>query len=244
MPGTSRKNSVNWLLHGVITVSVGIHVLVFLHIAGIYDSRTLTFIELTLEQIPYTRTIPAPRIREHPPLPVAQPHEVMPPVIPEAVKLTDITVPNLDMAPPEEPPAVIPAEVPVARPVEAPAKTAAAPAITKAPPARVSAAPVVKPAAFASAREYLILLNQRIQDFKQYPSLARSQHLQGVVRIQFVLQADGTIRNIEILRSSRHRSLDDAAVDAIRRAEPFPAPPADLLKSPVTLKVTIQFELT
>ena len=57
--------SVNWLLHGFIVVSFGIHVLIFLHMAGIYENRAMSYIELTLQQVPKpsTRDIPTPRIR-------------------------------------------------------------------------------------------------------------------------------------------------------------------------------------
>ncbi len=56
--------SVNWLLHGFILVSFGIHGLIFLHMAGIYENRTISYIELTLQQVSKrsTRDIPSPRI--------------------------------------------------------------------------------------------------------------------------------------------------------------------------------------
>lgn len=54
--------SVNWLLHGFILVSLGIHVLLFLHMAGIYENRAMSYIELSLQQVskPSTRDIPSP----------------------------------------------------------------------------------------------------------------------------------------------------------------------------------------
>jgi periplasmic protein TonB len=65
----------NWLLRGLIGISIGIHLIVFMHVANLYHSSALTFIELTMEDIskPFSRDIPRPRIK---PKPVEKPRDV------------------------------------------------------------------------------------------------------------------------------------------------------------------------
>ena len=65
---TDRPHSANWLLRGLILISVAIHTVILFHISGIYRSSTLTFIEMSLQNIdrPTARDIPRPRMRPKP----------------------------------------------------------------------------------------------------------------------------------------------------------------------------------
>jgi periplasmic protein TonB len=83
----------------------------------------------------------------------------------------------------------------------------------------------------------------RIHSVKKYPESARSRHIQGRVKVKFVLLADGSLGDVQIVKSSRHKNLDEAAVNAVKKAAPFPKPPSFLFKTPVTLQVNILFEL-
>jgi protein TonB len=57
-----------------------------------------------------------------------------------------------------------------------------------------------------------------------YPPEARRRALQGRVIVAITLSADGALVALELRESSGHRLLDEAALDACRRAAPF-APP-------------------
>lgn len=96
---------------------------------------------------------------------------------------------------------------------------------------------------FTTARDYFEMLNLRIHSVKEYPESARSRHIQGRVKVKFVLLADGSLKEIQVLKSSRHKNLDEAAVTAVKKAAPFPRPPASLFKTPVTFQIHILFEL-
>jgi protein TonB len=96
---------------------------------------------------------------------------------------------------------------------------------------------------FTTAREYFEMLNMRIHSVKEYPESARSRHIQGRVKIKFVLLADGSLGDVQVVKSSRHKNLDEAAVNAVKKAAPFPTPPSFLFKTPVTLQINILFEL-
>ena len=96
---------------------------------------------------------------------------------------------------------------------------------------------------FTTAKEYFEMLNLRVNSFKEYPEFAKSRHIEGRVKVQFVLTEDGSMSNLKIIKSSRNKSLDNAAIEAIRKAAPFPRPPASLFSTPVTLSINILFEL-
>ncbi len=59
-----------------------------------------------------------------------------------------------------------------------------------------------------------------------YPEGARRRRLSGYLRLAVALNADGTIHSTNILRSSGHKLLDDAAVRIVNLASPYaPFPP-------------------
>jgi len=65
------------------------------------------------------------------------------------------------------------------------------------------------------------LINRHIT----YPKMARQMGWQGKVVISFVISSDGHAKAIEIVESSGIGSLDKNAVEAVKRASPFPKPP-------------------
>ncbi len=54
-----------------------------------------------------------------------------------------------------------------------------------------------------------------------YPDEARRQGLSGSLILEVVLRPDGHIESIEVIRSSGHRILDDAAVRIVHLSAPF-----------------------
>ncbi len=59
-----------------------------------------------------------------------------------------------------------------------------------------------------------------------YPAVARRMKWQGTAVITFVVLEDGSVKNIKIKSGSGHSMLDKNITDAIRKAQPFPCPPA------------------
>ena len=58
-----------------------------------------------------------------------------------------------------------------------------------------------------------------------YPDEARRQQLHGQLVLTVGLNRDGHIRSIDVIQSSGHKLLDDAAIRIVRLAEPFPTLP-------------------
>ena len=86
------------------------------------------------------------------------------------------------------------------------------------------------------------LLHTKISKHKQYPYLARRQRREGVATVEFVLHPDGTVANPRLVHSSRTSSLDKAALDAVRRIEPF-RPARDFIDQPEAYRVNVVFNV-
>lgn len=74
----------------------------------------------------------------------------------------------------------------------------------------------------------------------QYPAIAQSARVQGIVIIEAVIGADGRVQDARILRSIP--LLDDAALDAVRQWEYTPTL-LNGLPVPVVMTVTVNFRL-
>lgn len=80
---------------------------------------------------------------------------------------------------------------------------------------------------------------------RNYPQEALSRRITGSLRLAVVLNPDGSIYDIEVLQSSRHRILDDAALQIVRLSAPFAAFPPEIRQNSDRLKIirTWNFEI-
>jgi periplasmic protein TonB len=60
-----------------------------------------------------------------------------------------------------------------------------------------------------------------------YPDDARRQQVHGDLVLTVALRKDGTIKSIDVIQSSHHSILDDAAIRIVRLAAPFPPVPTE-----------------
>jgi len=107
------------------------------------------------------------------------------------------------------------------------------------------APPVAAPqkAAGETRDSYLGRLLAQLNRFKQYPRAARAAHIEGVVMLHFVMDAQGRVQNFEIAKSSGRPVLDAEALALIQRAQPLPALPADFPSPTLDAVVPIEFSL-
>lgn len=56
---------------------------------------------------------------------------------------------------------------------------------------------------------------------KNYPYMARRQHREGLVKLNFVMHPNGNVTDIAIVESSRFDILDKAAMQAVESISPF-----------------------
>lgn len=219
----------NWLLRGLIAVSLCIHLLLFLHVSGIYTSKALSYIELTVhdESKPSLRSIPRPRHR--------------PNLLPEQEEMKRLNVTQQPI-PQLKPIKMEPAETDLSQSLVEAVNVPELPAMPNLDIANWSLADAY--ADFAASYSYLDLVRLRIEREKEYPEVARAQKVEGQVVIRFVITPEGGVRALEVAKASSSPELDNAALRAVRDAAPYPKPPRRVFKGELPLELTIVFELT
>ncbi|MHB8623299.1 MAG: energy transducer TonB [Sulfuricaulis sp.] len=75
-----------------------------------------------------------------------------------------------------------------------------------------------------------------------YPEEAKQRHLTGDLLLDVALNADGSINDISVLRSSGQKILDDAAVRIVELAAPFAPFPSDIREGTDVLHITRTWE--
>jgi len=138
------------------------------------------------------------------------------------------------------PPAPITAPIP-----EVVIRTAAPPPVVAQPPIATPApvtAPVTAPqAASGEGRDgFLARLLAQLNRVKQYPRAARQAHIEGVVMLHFVMDAQGKLLSFDIAKSSGRPVLDNEALALIQRSQLPPLPPG-FPTSTLDAVVPIQF---
>jgi protein TonB len=87
--------------------------------------------------------------------------------------------------------------------------------------------------------ERLSVISNIVQRHINYPPIARRMGWEGKVLVSFVLEPNGDIRDLKVLKSCGYEVLDKEALDAIRRSyKDFPKPPVS-----VVVKLPINFRL-
>jgi protein TonB len=101
-----------------------------------------------------------------------------------------------------------------------------------------AAAAVLDPAAREGAiRDYADRLWARI--VRQRPAGITAR---GIATVRFTLDADGALLTVAIADSSGQPMLDQAALEAVTHAAPFPAPPVRVFgNGPFSFTIPFQF---
>src|SRR6266545_2525031 len=84
-------------------------------------------------------------------------------------------------------------------------------------------------------QDYFNKIRERIKANWIYPYEAGSRGIEGDLSIEFVIAKDGHLQFIELRRSSRVLILDNAALNAVKLAQPFPPVPDDLAKQALAI---------
>lgn len=232
----------NWLLRGLVLLSIGVHALALGQMAGWYKRKPVSYIELEMraEKKPTARSIPVPPQRQKPkPQLTAQaypPLRAIPVVKPET---------------PPPPPRSSVVRPTVVEPIYAPRTPhiSTSVPIDWQPVQRVQRAGIAETAsvgsssAYGSSADYFSMVRMRVENHKQYPHAARKRQVQGRAVVRFVISADGSVTDVTLLKSSRYGILDQAALAAVKDAGPFPNPPRHLFGGPIPLEISIVFEL-
>ncbi|WP_406227866.1 TonB family protein [Pseudomonas siliginis] len=169
---------------------------------------------------------PAPPKVVTPPQPPAPVEELPIPKLAEAPK-AEIAVPKPKPKPKPKPPKPVEKKLPEP-PKEKPADTQP----TQAPTEKsAQPAPGPSPAQLAAKASWQGTLLAHLQKYKKYPQSAQSRGKEGLNRLRFVVDGEGNVLSFELVGRSGNADLDRATLDMIRRAQPLPKPPADMLNN-------------
>jgi periplasmic protein TonB len=153
-----------------------------------------------------------------PPPPKVQPVVVPPP---QLVKPTVASVPppEIQIQTPQPPPQITAAKMPPNPVVPPPVQTAAQPA----PPAPPKPQGITAPVSIGGSHSCE----------NEYPAVAQRLNQEGTTTIEFTVNTDGSVSNVQVAGSSGHDSLDQAAIrcasswrykPALQNGQPVTAP--------------------
>ena len=73
---------------------------------------------------------------------------------------------------------------------------------------------------------YTKAVMEKVSGKLEYPKMAKMRHQEGAALVSFAVDSSGTPTNPTVEKSSGFQSLDDAALNAVKAAAPFPTPAA------------------
>ena len=178
-------------------------------------------------------TPPAPPPPPEPPKPEPKPEpKVEPKPLPKP-EPKKIEKPKPEPKKVEKKPLPKPEPRPEPKPEPTPAITAPAPAVNSNLPANnksIASAPAQKVAqelnlSNAQSDEDFSKVIAAVKKHKSYPNNARRMKHQGVVEVRFLLKTDGSIDELKVAKSSGFESLDNGALENVKKASSeFPKP--------------------
>ena len=86
-------------------------------------------------------------------------------------------------------------------------------------------------------RQISVLLERN----KRYPAAAERHREVGVAQLAFTIDRQGRVTASRIVKSSGSTALDNETLELVKRAQPFPPPPAEVPGDRVEFNVPIQF---
>ncbi len=113
-------------------------------------------------------------------------------------------------------------------------------------PTDTAASPQTGAGDAAAARikaDYFSRLREWLDRYKHYPQRARSQSMQGVVMLRFVMDRSGHILSHDLEKSSGFSPLDRAALSMLDQASPLPPPPDEITGNTLELVLPVGFTL-
>lgn len=107
-------------------------------------------------------------------------------------------------------------------------------------------APQPEPAVDVKAllTEYAAGIKAQILARKYYPGIAERLGHEGDVIVGFTVTASGQLEGVRIKSGSGWDELDEAALDAVRSAEPFAGIPAEAERESLSLSITLKYRLS
>ncbi|WP_417689616.1 TonB family protein [Roseibium sp.] len=94
----------------------------------------------------------------------------------------------------------------------------------------------------AAVSNYPGQIARKLRRARRYPSAAKRKRLTGEVVVAFTVDRSGRASRIRIARSSGHDILDQAGLETVRRASPFPKIPPEAGRTSWNFTVPLAFQ--
>ncbi|MGV8842244.1 MAG: energy transducer TonB family protein [Pseudomonas sp.] len=243
----ARRTRWNWifslLLIAALHISLGVWALGW-HVQTPPVPLPPAAVQIALAPLP-SAAPPAPAQQTAPPPPPPPQIEPEPKAPKPLPKLAEAVKPKLALPPPKPkpkpkppkpkaPPKPVekPLKKPDEKPQENPTRTRQNPAAESTAHAAAPAAPQLSSVSGPSKAEvsWQSRLLSHLGRYKRYPNAARRRGAEGTSLVRFSLDGAGKVLSVSLAKSSGNAALDRATLAMIRRAQPLPAPPAELLK--------------
>jgi periplasmic protein TonB len=91
--------------------------------------------------------------------------------------------------------------------------------------------------------QYGSTLGRAIAKHKSYPKIAQMRGWQGECLLDLKIDSSGNVLSANVKESSGHESLDNQALEMVRKASPFPPPPEALRGRSFNITVPVSFKL-
>ncbi|CAD7287442.1 hypothetical protein LMG7974_00321 [Campylobacter majalis] len=121
--------------------------------------------------------------------------------------------------------------------------TPPAPPSPPAPPVNATPGPVAKQATAPTIGEFNLQssagdenfgkIRKAIEKHKKYPKNAQKMRQQGIAEVRFIYKKDGSVGDIQIIKSSGYTSLDESVINTIQKAS------KDFPKLDIDYRITI-----
>jgi TonB family protein len=107
----------------------------------------------------------------------------------------------------------------------------------------VEGAPIPLDTAEPKYQDYFNKVRERIKANWVYPRQAGERGIEGELLIEFHIAKDGRVAYLELRHSSGTAILDDAALTAIKLAQPFPPVPDELAKQALAINGQFKYQI-
>ena len=89
--------------------------------------------------------------------------------------------------------------------------------------------------------DYLSRVFRQLQQHRVFPRVAEDNKQSGIVMTRIVINRDGGLIDVRVTQSSGVPAIDQAELEAIRKAAPFPPVPSDMPGDPVALNLRMNY---
>jgi periplasmic protein TonB len=94
----------------------------------------------------------------------------------------------------------------------------------------------------AAVSNYPGKVRRKLNRALRYPAEARRQSLRGVAHVRFTVTSGGDLAGVSLAKSAGSPILDEAALETVRRAAPFPAIPTGAGRDRWVFTVPLEFK--